>query len=281
VSAVWDDVSAAVDAYDNGTVVDPGLPTGVPDLDRLTGGIRKGDLILLAARPSMGKTSMAMQIAADVASRGLPVLFFSLEMGRRDVAGRALWQRARVDGTQALRGRVDAESLARLVDAVGAVSPWSLRVDDTPALPVQALLGRAKAYAAEKGGLGLVVVDYLQLLRSPRRDGNRTQEVTEISQRLKALARDLDAPVLALSQLNRQVEHRSDPQPHLADLRDSGALEQDADQVWLVWRESREAKVAKLEVAKHRNGPTGQIELFFEPAITRFDALETRFGRPT
>jgi replicative DNA helicase len=272
VGQTWDEVSKAVDARSEGEVVEPGLATGFATLDRITGGMRPGDLVLLAARPSMGKTAMAVQVAVDVAGRGHPVLFFSLEMPGKDVAGRALWARAGVNSHQARRGLLDEAGLAALADAVAVASPLPIRVDDTPGLPVAVLAGRARAYRAERGRLGLVIVDYLQLLKgAPRRDGNRVAEVTEISQALKTLARDLECPVLALSQLNRAVEHRADAQPGLSDLRDSGSLEQDADQVVMLWKENRDADVGRVAVAKNRNGPTGSFDLGWNAQYARFE----------
>lgn len=276
--AVWDEVGAAADRQAEGEVVGTGLLTGFRDLDDRTGGLARGELVLLAARPSMGKSALAAQIASHAGRAGHRTLIFTLEMGRKDVVGRMIWQRARVNGQMALRGLLSPEELQKVSTAVGDFQDARIRLDDTAALPVQALAARAKSYQAQHPDLALVVVDYLQLLRAPRQAGNKTAEVTDISQALQGLARETGVPVLACSQLNRAVEHRSDPQPYLSDLRDSGSLEQDADQVWLLWRESRESKVAYVEVAKHRNGPTGKVELFFEPTQTRFDPLETRFG---
>lgn len=273
---VWRRVEAATEARQAGEAVVQGLPTGLRDLDRY-GGLRPGELILLAARPSMGKSSLAVQIAATVAAAGKRVLIFSAEMPGEEVAGRALWQQTRLDSALAYKGRLESADLARLADAVGAAQGLPVRIDDTPSLPVAALVARARA--ARREGVDLVVVDYLQLLKgAPRRDGNRVAEVTEISAALKGLARDLDCPVLALSQLNREAEHRAGSEPHLSDLRDSGSLEQDADQVWLLWREGLDVKTATLKVAKNRSGPTGAFELWFDTTTTRFDLLETRFG---
>ena len=271
---VWADVGRATDLHQEGEVVTLGLETGLPGLDRY-GGLKPGELVVLAARPSMGKTSLAVQVADHVARQGKRVLLFSAEMPGKDIAGRLLWQRTRLDGTRALRGLLPREDLSRLVDAVGETESLPLWVDDTAGLPVSVLGSRARTFARE--GLGLVVVDYLQLLKgTPRRDGNRVAEVTEISATLKALARDLGVPVLALSQLSRQVEHRGTPEPRLSDLRDSGALEQDADQVWLLWREDPENPTATLDVAKNRSGATGVFRLRFDAPSTRFDPLSTR-----
>jgi replicative DNA helicase len=276
VSAVWDETSKAIDAHNEGEVVQPGLVTGLADLDRITDGMRAGELILLAARPSVGKTSLAMQIVVDCARRDAASLFFSLEMPGKDIAARALWQHARLNGLVARKGMLDPQGIERLANSVGALAPFPIRVDDTPGLPVSVLVSRARAQASERP-LRLIVVDYLQLLKgAPRRDGNRTSEVTEISASLKALARDLDCPVLALSQLNRQVEQRVGARPQLSDLRDSGSLEQDADQVWLMWRDDPNVPIASIAVAKNRSGPTGALDLRWDQHSTRFDNLAHR-----
>lgn len=272
---VWVDVGKATDAAQEGEVVTLGLETGLPDLDRY-GGLRPGELVVLAARPSMGKTSLAVQIADAIAQQNKRVLVFSAEMPGKDIAGRLLWQRTRLDGTRALRGLLGSDDLAKLSDAVGETGTLPLWVDDTAALPVAVLVSRARSFAREHG-LGLVVVDYLQLLKgTPRKDGNRVAEVTEISATLKALARDVGCPVLALSQLNRQVEHRASSEPKLSDLRDSGALEQDADQVWLLYREDPENPTATLDVAKNRSGAIGVFRLRFDAPSTRFEPLSDR-----
>lgn len=277
VDQVWDDTRRVTDARQEGEVVDPGLTTGFPDLDRTAGGMRPGELLLLAARPSVGKTSLAAQIALTVASRGQRVLVFSLEMAGKEVAARILWQQAKLDGQVAVRGLLDEAGLETLSRTAGVVSEHPIRIDDTPSLPVSMLVARARGERLERG-LGLIVVDYLQLLRgTPRRDGNRVAEVTEISQLLKGLARDLNVPVLALSQLNRQVEARGDRRPGLSDLRDSGSLEQDADQVWLLWRDDPNGPpVVNLTVAKNRNGPTGTCSLRWGARTTRFDPFSGR-----
>lgn len=275
---VWDEVSGAVQRRQEGEVVAPGLATGVVDLDHNVN-LRPGDLLLLAARPSMGKTSLAVQIAADVARQGKQVLVFSLEMPGRDVAGRHLWQTARLDAQALLRGEVDDAGvmLERLGAAVGEAETLPLRIDDTPGLAVAALAARARAHQHERG-LALVVVDYLQLLKgTPRRDGNRVAEVTEISQALKTMARDLNVPVLALSQLNRSIEHRTGGRPQLSDLRDSGALEQDADVVLFLSKDDPQGPpIIRVTIAKNRNGATGSFSLRFDGASTRFDPFSGR-----
>lgn len=253
--------------------------TGVPtfhDLDKLLGGLHPADLIICAARPAMGKTSFCLNIAQNVAVRhGIPVLVFSLEMSREQVVQRLLSAQARVDQYRLRTGSLSGEDWEKLARAVGPLSEAPLYIDDTPGIPVLELRAKARRLKSERG-LGLVVVDYLQLMQPGRRVENRQQEIADISRSLKALARELNIPVLALSQLSRAVEQSHDRRPSLSHLRESGALEQDSDCVLFIHRpdyydpESEKRGIAEIIVAKHRNGPTGSVELAFLPEFTLF-----------
>jgi replicative DNA helicase len=239
-----------------------GVSTGLPSLDRLTLGLQDGDLIIIGGRPSQGKTALALQIALHLA-RVVPVAFFSLEMSRQALELRALSQLAHVDH-QALRcGQVSSLDQQRIGAALDALAGLDWHVDDTSALAPLEVRSKARRLKA-RHGLGAVVIDYLQLMTGPKAE-NRTQEVSALSRSLKGVARDLNVPVVVLSQLSRASEQRADRRPTLADLRDSGAIEQDADLVWLVHRpvpaDGGESQTVELIVAKQRNGPTGTVEL--------------------
>ncbi|NPV89209.1 MAG: replicative DNA helicase [Firmicutes bacterium] len=254
-----------------------GLATQFIDLDRLLGNLQSGDLILLAARPAMGKTSLAMNIAQNVSMHSRrPVAVFSLEMAKEQLVLRLLCAEARIDSARLKAGRLSGEEWVTLTKAIGKLSDAPLYIDDTPGVTVNQMRAKARHLKAEHGDLALVVVDYLQLMQATRRAENRTQEISEISRSLKSLARELDVPVLALSQLSRAVEQTSDKRPNLSHLRESGALEQDSDIVMFIYREdyylpnSERPNIADIIVAKHRNGPTGSIELYFHKEFTRF-----------
>lgn len=254
-----------------------GLPTQFTDLDRLLGNLQSGDLILLAARPAMGKTSLAMNIAQNVSMHShRPVAVFSLEMAKEQLVLRLLCAEARIDSARLKAGRLSGEEWVTLTKAIGKLSDAPLYIDDTPGMTVNQMRAKARHLKAEHGDLALVVIDYLQLMQTTRRAENRTQEISEISRSLKSLARELDVPVLALSQLSRAVEQTSDKKPNLSHLRESGALEQDSDIVMFIYREdyyqpnSERPNIADIIVAKHRNGPTGSIELYFHKEFTRF-----------
>jgi replicative DNA helicase len=256
-----------------------GLDTGLHDLNALTGGFHRADLIVLAARPSMGKSALAMQfaVAAARAHEALPVAVFSLEMSTQQLGLRLLCGEARVEMQRVRSGLTSPHEWARLSDAAERLRPLPILVDDSASLSVLDLRSRSKRLQLDQG-LGMIVVDYLQLLTPSRRKDNRQQEVSEISRELKVLAKELDVPVLALSQLSRAVEHRHPPVPQLADLRDSGGIEQDADVVLFIYRgdlfEANKPDVgAQLLVAKQRNGPVGLVRLRFDKDAVRFDAL--------
>lgn len=258
-----------------------GVATGFLDLDKITAGLQKSDLIVLAGRPSMGKTSLALNIAEHVAIHDKTAVgVFSLEMSREQLVLRLLASQARIPSHRLRTGYLRPEEWTQLTDAAGALSLAPLFIDDTPAISVMEMRAKARRLKNEHG-LGLLVVDYLQLARGYQNPESRQQEISQISRSLKALAKELQVPILALSQLSRAVEQREDKRPMLSDLRESGAIEQDADLVIFIFREEfyrpnkAEAQgVAEVIVGKHRNGPTGTIRLAFLSELTRFASLE-------
>ncbi len=259
-----------------------GVPTGFYDLDRMTSGFQGGDLVVLAARPSMGKTALAINIAEHVAlNEGLPVAVFSMEMGASQLAVRIVGSIGRIDQSHLRSGRLTDEEWPRLTEAIERLRGVSLHIDEQPALKPSELRSSARRLARQYGGrLGLIVVDYLQLMSgSHGSEENRATELGEVSRGLKALAKELQCPVLALSQLNRGVEQRTDKRPMMSDLRESGAIEQDADVIMFIYRddyynkESREPGVAEIIIGKQRNGPTGVVKLTFVKPLTRFENL--------
>jgi replicative DNA helicase len=260
-----------------------GVPTGFYDFDRMTSGMQAGDLIVLAARPSMGKTSLAINIAEHVAlNEGLPVAVFSMEMGASQLAVRIVGSIGRVDQGHLRTGKLNDDEWPRLVEAIEKLRNIQLHIDETPGLTPSELRANARRLARQMGGkLGLIVVDYLQLMTGSRgSDGdNRATELGEISRGLKMLAKELQCPVIALSQLNRGVEQRTDKRPMMSDLRESGAIEQDADVIMFIYRDdyynkdSKEPGVAEIIIAKQRNGPTGTCKLAFLKPLTKFENL--------
>lgn len=256
-----------------------GLSTGFEALDRMTLGMQPSDLILLAARPSMGKTSLALNIARNVAMSGVPVAIFSLEMSGDQVVQRLLCAEALIDQHRLRTGRLTEDDWARLVQAATRLSEAPIFIDDTPAISLLELRSKARRLKIEQG-IGFLVIDYLQLMQLGRRAENRVQEISEISRFLKSLARELEIPVLALSQLSRAVEQRMDKIPMLSDLRESGSLEQDSDVVLFIYRDeyynpdSEKKGIADIIIAKQRNGPTGTVELAFLKEFTKFANLE-------
>ena len=258
-----------------------GVPTGFFDLDRMTSGMQAGDLIVLAARPSMGKTALAINIAEHVALKeDLPVAVFSMEMGASQLAIRIVGSIGRIDQGRLRTGKLIDDEWPRLSDAIERLKTVSLSIDETPGLTTSELRASARRLARSCGKLGLVVVDYLQLMSgSGGGDGeNRATELGEISRGLKMLAKELQCPVIALSQLNRGVEQRTDKRPMMSDLRESGAIEQDADVIMFIYRDdyynkdSKEPGVAEIIIAKQRNGPTGTVKLTFLKPITKFES---------
>ena len=260
-----------------------GVPTGFVDLDRKTAGLQPGDLIIVAGRPSMGKTAFALNIAEHVAlhpSVGLPVAIFSMEMSASQLAMRMLSSMARVDQHKLRTGRLNNEEWSQLTDAIGKLNEARIHVDETAALNALELRARARRMKREYGKLGLVVVDYLQLMSASAQGENRATEISEISRSLKALAKELEVPVVALSQLSRAVEQRNDRRPLMSDLRESGAIEQDADLILFIYREEvyapdkEEAKGrAEVIIGKQRNGPIGMVPMAFLGPFTRFGNL--------
>jgi len=251
-----------------------GVPTGFRDLDNKLAGLQNSNLIIFAARPGMGKTSFALNIAQYAAVQaGMPVGIFSLEMSQEELVDRLLVGQADIDAWKLKTGRLDEKDFDKLSHAMGQLAEAPLFIDDTPGLSISEVRTKARRLQAEHG-LKLLVVDYLQLMHGRSVD-NRVQEVSEISQSLKNLARELKIPVLALSQLSRAVESRGIKKPQLADLRESGAIEQDADVVMFIYREDSEnTESVKLDIQKHRNGPTGEIDLIFRGDRLKFYGME-------
>lgn len=256
-----------------------GMSTGFKDLDKLTSGLQPGDLVIVAGRPSMGKTLLGLNIAEHAAIRGhQAVLFFSMEMPGEQLAMRMLSSLGRIDQNKLRTGQLSNEDWTRITSAVTILSKANLFIDESPGLSPVELRARARRLAREhEGGLGLVVVDYLQLMRSDRFQENRTAEISEISRSLKTLAKELKVPVIALSQLNRSLEQRPNKRPVMSDLRESGAIEQDADLIAFIYRDevyhedSPDKGTAEILIAKQRNGPIGMVRLAFLGQFTRFD----------
>ena len=260
-----------------------GVPTGFYDFDKMTSGMQAGDLIILAARPSMGKTSLAINIAEHVAlNEQLPVAVFSMEMGAAQLAVRIVGSIGRIDQGHLRTGRLTDEEWPRLTEAIEKLRNISLHIDETPGLTVSELRANARRLARQCGGkLGLIVVDYLQLMSTSTSmsDENRATAVGEISRGLKMLAKELGCPLIALSQLSRGVESRTDKRPMMSDLRESGAIEQDADVIMFIYRDdyynkdSKEPGVSEVIISKQRNGPTGTVKLAFVKQHTKFENL--------
>lgn len=260
-----------------------GIKTGYRDLDNMTAGLQRSDLIVLAARPAMGKTTLVTNLAYNVATIAKQsVLFFSLEMSKEQLVDRMLADASGVDAWNIRTGNLTDDDFSKLSEAMGELSEAPIFIDDTPGMSVLEMRTKARR-AMHEHPLGLIVIDYLQLMQGTNRDGgNRVQEVSEISRGLKLIARELNVPVIALSQLSRSVESRSPQIPQLADLRDSGSIEQDADIVMFIYREAyynpetERENITDLLIAKHRNGPTGKIELYFHPERLRFMSLDRK-----
>jgi replicative DNA helicase len=264
--------------YDRREMV-TGVPTGFVELDRLTSGLQPSDLVIIAGRPSMGKTALALNIARNAAvDAEVPVGVFSLEMNKAQLGMRMLCAEARVDSQKMRSGFLSERDWPRLTRAAGTISEAPIFIDDTPAISVLELRAKSRRLKRDQN-LGLIIVDYLQLMRGPPGRERREQEISEISGSLKALAKEIDVPVVALSQLNRRVEERHDKRPQLADLRESGAIEQDADVIAFIYRDevyhpdSPEQGRAEVIIGKQRNGPTGKATLTFLTQYTRFDNL--------
>ncbi len=277
IRSVVDSYFEQITSVDEGRGEIVGIPSGYTDLDRLTGGLQRSDLIILAARPSVGKTALALSMAYNMAVRAPhTVAVFSLEMSREQIVQRLLAMHTGID-TQRLRTGNITGDLQSVIEAMGILSEASIYIEDTPGLSIMEVRSRARRLRAQVG-IDLIIIDYLQLMQA-RRSDNRVQEVSEISRGLKALARELDVPVIALSQLSRAVEGRVNHVPMLSDLRESGSIEQDADIVMFIYREELYDKetdkkgIAELHLAKHRNGPLGVVPLRFDNNTTTFQNL--------
>ena len=267
-----------------------GVATGFATLDKMTSGLQKGDLVIIAGRPSMGKTSFAMNIAEHIAiEEGLPVAVFSMEMGAEQLGLRVLGSVGRINQNHLRTGKLTDQDWEHLTVAIEKTRDTQLFIDETPGLSALELRSRARRLHRTCGGLGMIMVDYIQLMSSPNNTENRQAQISEISRGLKSLARELDCPVVALSQLSRAVENRPDKRPMMSDIRESGAIEQDADIIMFVYREEyylqkdgesvNQQKLdeargkADIIIGKHRNGPTGVVKLAFHGEFTRFDNL--------
>ncbi len=257
--------------------IDPGVPTGFTALDKMTSGLQPGELVIVAGRPSMGKTSLGLNMAEHVAlESGLPVGVFSMEMGASQLVMRMLGSVGKLDQHKVRTGRLADEDWRKLTDAVGRLNDAPIHIDETAALNALELRARARRLHRQYGKLGLIVVDYLQLMSASAQGENRATEISEISRGLKALAKELNVPVVALSQLNRSLEQRPNKRPVMSDLRESGAIEQDADLILFIYRDevynpdSSEKGKAEVIIGKQRNGPIGTVTLVFQGEYTRF-----------
>ena len=254
-----------------------GIATGFIDLDRITAGLHNSDLVLIAARPAMGKSAFALNIASHVAIREkIPVAVFSLEMSKEQLGSRILCSEAMVDSNKVRTGNIEEEDWIKLVSAVGPLSEADIFIDDTPGISISEIRAKCRKMKLEKN-IGLIIIDYLQLIQgSGKKNASREQEISEISRSLKILAKELDVPVIALSQLSRAAEQRTDHKPMLSDLRESGAIEQDADIVMFIYREdyynpdTERKNIAEIILAKHRAGATGTVELMWLGSYTKF-----------
>lgn len=275
------------DLYERKELV-TGVPTGFTELDRLTAGFQPADLVVIAGRPSMGKTAFALNVAQHAAiEHGTPVAIFSLEMSKEQLALRMLCSVAHVDANNVRTGFLNEKDWPKLIRAAGHLSEAPIFIDDAPAISVLEMRAKARRLKTEHD-LGLVVVDYLQLMRGRGQSERREQEISEISRSLKAMAKELSVPVIALSQLNRKVEERPNKRPQMADLRESGAIEQDADVILFIYRDevynqsddNPNRGKAEVIVGKQRNGPTGLVKLAFVSKYSTFGILEDRYDRP-
>lgn len=257
-----------------------GLTTGYTDLDRMTSGLQRSDLILLAARPSMGKTALALNIAMNAVKSGASVALFSLEMSKEQYVQRIISMESMVDSSKLRTGSLDDDDWTRLINTMSLISNYDVYIDDTPSVSLFEMMSKCRRLKIEKG-LDLIVVDYLQLMSDGGRPDSRQQEISNISRGLKALARELDCPVMALSQLSRAPEQRNDHRPVMSDLRESGAIEQDADVVMMLYRdeyyykeESERKGITDVIITKQRNGPVGTVELAWIAQFTKFGNIQ-------
>jgi replicative DNA helicase len=281
ISKVIDSNIKTIEEHEKNKTLVTGVPTGFSKLDNLTSGFQKSDLIIIAARPSMGKTALALNIARNAAvDANIPTAIFSLEMSKEQLSMRMLCAEARVDFFTVRRGFMSQEIWMRITDAASTFFSAPVYIDDSPDISALSIRAKARRLKRDKG-LGLIIIDYLQLMRGHAASERRDLEISDISRSMKALAKELDVPVVALSQLNRKLEERSDKRPQLSDLRESGALEQDADVVAFIYRDEMYNKdennpnkgKAEILLSKQRNGPTGKVDLSFLSAYTRFENL--------
>jgi replicative DNA helicase len=282
ISDILHQVYERIDHIHSGESDVTGTTTGFVTLDRITSGLQRSDLVVLAGRPSMGKTAFALNIAHAVAVKGgLPVGIFSIEMSSEQLAQRLISMQASIESQRLRSGRMSDSDWDRLVQAVGVLSEAPIFVDDSPVLSSMEMRSKARRLHTSQG-LGLIIVDYLQLMQGASQTENRVQEISAISRALKSVARELDVPVLALSQLSRAPDQRPNHEPMLSDLRDSGSIEQDADVVMFIYRdvqynpETERPHVADVIISKHRNGPTGRLHLYYQDALMKFHDLSTR-----
>ena len=264
---------------EEGTV---GLPTGFDEFDKMTSGLQRGDLVIIAARPSMGKTAFAINLAYNIVVKTkLPIIFFSLEMSKEQIAQRFLSLESSVPMTKIRNGTLTVQDMDRLAEAISILSEQPIFIDDTPIISTTDIRIKARKVKVEKKQLGAIFIDYIQLIKGEEKSDSRVQELSEISRSLKALAKELNVPVIALSQLSREVEKRTDKRPLLSDLRESGAIEQEADLVMFLYRDdyynkdSKKANLTEVIIAKQRNGPTGTISLYFAKDILKFFPVVT------
>lgn len=272
---------------DKGTI--RGIPTGFKDVDNILAGLQKSDLFIIAARPSMGKTALSLNLAHNVSVKaGQSVLLFSLEMSKEQLVDRLLAMESGVDAWSLRTGNLTDADFEKIAHAMGTLSEAPIYIDDSPGITVADMRTKARREAHQRP-IGLIIVDYLQLMSGGARyggEGNRVQEISEISRGLKGIARELNVPLIALSQLSRSVESRNPQIPQLADLRESGSIEQDADVVAFIYREeyynpdSQRKNITDIFIKKHRNGPTGAVELYFDREKQRFRSLETKHTTP-
>ena len=261
-----------------------GIPTGFRDLDNITAGLHNSDLVIIAARPAMGKSAFAINIATNIAVKSnVPVAIFNLEMSKEQVGNRILCSEAMIDSNKVRTGQLGDDDWVKLANTIGTLSEAPIYIDDTPGISIMEIRAKCRKLKLEKN-IGLVIIDYLQLVQgSNKRVGSREQEISEISRSLKILAKEINVPVIALSQLSRAVEQRPDHRPMLSDLRESGAIEQDADIVMFLYRddyynqESDKKDIAEVIIAKHRGGSLGSVDLLWMGNYTKFVNLEKRF----
>jgi len=277
---IKDTIKHLENIYKKGTAI-TGIPTGFYDLDRMTAGLQKGDLIILAGRPGMGKTAFALDIARNASKlANIGVAIFSLEMGKQQLCARMLCAEAKVNFQRFRTGQLDSQEWQKITQAASTLSQLPIYIDETPGINILELKAKARKLLKEIS-LGLIVIDYLQLMKGLEKKERREQEISEISAGLKSLAKELNIPILALSQLNRKVEERPDKRPQLSDLRESGALEQDADVILFIYRdefynkETPEKGIAEIIIGKQRNGPIGVVKLNYFPQYTSFGNLDT------